>query len=290
MQPPNLYHVDAFTLEPFSGNPAAVAILDAPADAGWMQRFADDMNLSETAYVVRPTGEGKDGDAWGLRWFTPAAEVELCGHATLSSAHILWDEGLVDGDEPIAFTTQRSGRLTCTRDPNGLISMDFPAQPPRPAEAPAVVLDATRVDPVASYRSQHDWILELASPQAVVDARPDFQALGEAPDTRGVAITAAGCLPDGPTDATGREADFVSRFFAPSLRVEEDPVTGSLHCELGPMWSARLDRPDLIGHQCSRRGGLVHVTHAAPDADRVTLAGHAITLVAGVVTQPVVPA
>lgn len=290
MRPANIYHVDAFTSVPFTGNPAAVVVLERPADEAWMQRLADDMNLSETAFVVRPADAKAPDAAWGLRWFTPAAEVELCGHATLSSAHILWDEGLASDDQTVAFETRFSGTLRCQRGPMGVIEMDFPADPATPAEAPATVQNAMGFKPVQAYRSKYDWVLEVDSPQAVLDAHPDMDALAAVPDTRGVAVTASGALPDSPVTVTGRKPDFVSRFFAPSLRVNEDPVTGSLHCVLGPLWAQRLGKPDLLGHQCSRRGGLVHVTHDAPDADRVTLAGHAVTVVNGIVTRPVVEA
>ncbi|MEM9251721.1 MAG: PhzF family phenazine biosynthesis protein [Planctomycetota bacterium] len=290
MQPANIYHVDAFTSVPFSGNQAAVVVLERPADEAWMQRLADDMNLSETAYVVKPQDPVAPDAAWGLRWFTPAAEVDLCGHATLSSAHIVWDERLAPEEEPLRFATRAAGTLTCQRGKHGVIEMDFPADPPQPADAPPAVIEALGVTPVATYRSKYDWIVEVDSPQAVADAEPAFQALGRVPDTRGVAITAPGAFHDSPTTLDGQSPDFVSRFFAPSLRINEDPVTGSLHCVLGPLWSARLDKPALIGHQCSRRSGLVHVTHDKPDADRVTLAGNAVTLVNGIVTRPVVEA
>ncbi|MEO0586770.1 MAG: PhzF family phenazine biosynthesis protein [Planctomycetota bacterium] len=277
-EPPQFLHVDAFTARPFAGNAAAVVLLDRPAAKPWMQALADDMNLSETAYVVRPA---TPGEPWGLRWFTPAAEVELCGHATLASAHAMLDTGHAQPGEPIRFTTQVSGDLVCTAADDGRIAMDFPADPPRPAEPPPQVIEALEVDPVAVTRSTYDWIVELASAEEVAAARPRFADLAGVPDTRGVAITAAGALPGVP------EADFVSRFFAPSLRIDEDPVTGALHCILGPMWAQRLGKPSLVGHQCSRRGGVVHVTHEAPDAQRVQLGGQAVTLVRGTLATPV---
>jgi len=281
---PAIHHVDAFTATPFAGNPAAVVLLDRPADAGWMQSLADDMNLSETAFVVRPApGES----AWGLRWFTPKAEVQLCGHATLASAHALSHDGLVPVDQPIDFATRFAGTLTCARDDAGAISMDFPADPPQPADPPSELIEHLHVEPVACYRSTYDWIVELASPWAVATAQPDFPRLAAVPDTRGVALTAPGHLPDHPPTPTGSPPDFVSRFFAPALRIDEDPVTGSLHCTLGPLWSARLNQPALTAHQCSRRGGIVRVTHPTPDAPRVQLAGQAVTLHTGQLATPV---
>jgi predicted PhzF superfamily epimerase YddE/YHI9 len=288
-----IHHVDAFTAEPFAGNPAAVVVLDRSADVGWMQRLADDMNLSETAFVVRPQADETDrpdAAAWGLRWFTPAAEVELCGHATLASAHTLWRSGLADPLRELRFATRFSGELTCTRNDAGTIAMDFPADPPRRADPPGGLVDRLGVRPVMCYRSTHDWIVEVASPQEVADADPDFAGLADVPETRGVALTAAGTLDASPATPTGSPPDFVSRFFAPSLRIEEDPVTGSLHCALGPLWSARLSRSELVGHQCSRRGGVVRVTHATPDAPRVRLAGQAVTLSEGRLVVPVASA
>ncbi|MEM6332395.1 MAG: PhzF family phenazine biosynthesis protein [Planctomycetota bacterium] len=277
-QAPQFLHIDAFTARPFAGNAAAVVLLDRPAAGPWMQSLADDMNLSETAYVVRPA---EPGLPWGLRWFTPAAEVELCGHATLASTHALLELGLAERGTPIRFATRFSGELVCTADDDGHIAMDFPADPPRPAEPPARLIEALEVDPVAVTRSTYDWIVELATADEVAAAAPRFADLAAVPDTRGVALTAAGALASVP------EADFVSRFFAPSLRVDEDPVTGALHCILGPMWAQRLGKASLVGHQCSRRGGVVRVTHEAPDALRVTLAGQAVTLVRGTLATPV---
>lgn len=258
-----LYQVDAFTDTLFSGNPAGVYLADAFPNDAWMQRLAAEMNLSETAFLV-PDGDG----AYALRWFTPTHEVDLCGHATLASAHALWTEaGAVEGT--LTFDTA-SGQLTATRSGGGWIELDFPADPPLPADAPSGFLDALGVtDPAYVGRSNRDLFVQVASP-AVVDAlEPDLKALS-AVDARGIVVTAAA--------EASSEADFVSRFFAPAVGVPEDPVTGSAHCALAPFWTERLGRLRLIGHQTSARGGVVRTAMTAPTADRVTLAGQATTV------------
>ena len=220
--PTPLAIVDAFTDRPFAGNPAAVCLLEAEAEPAWMQRVASEMNLSETAFV-RPIEAGFE-----LRWFTPAAEVELCGHATLASAHLLWEAGRVPPDTEIRFETRLRGALACRRDgADGSIFMDFPADPAEPAAPPVGLVERLGVRAVAVGRSRYDWIVELENEAEVLEARPDFPALA-AFDTRGVGITAR---------ASRAGFDFVSRFFAPRLRIDEDPVTGSLHCVLAPYWA-----------------------------------------------------
>jgi predicted PhzF superfamily epimerase YddE/YHI9 len=279
-----LFQVDAFTAQPFAGNPAAVCLLDEEADAGWMQRVAAEMNLSETAFL-RPEGSGGPqggppegrvpvdqaaGDAaFGLRWFTPLAEVALCGHATLASAHVLWTEGRLPAGRPIRFRTL-SGELRAT-DRDGAVELDFPATPPAPEDPPAGLLVALG-EPARSVRwvgrSRFDYLLELGSEAAVRRLAPDFGRLREV-STRGVIATAA-------SDADG--FDYVSRFFAPAVGIDEDPVTGSAHCALGPFWAERLGRAELVGFQASRRGGVVR-TRAA--GDRVLLGGQAVTVLRG---------
>jgi predicted PhzF superfamily epimerase YddE/YHI9 len=274
-----LFQVDAFTAQPFAGNPAAVCLLDEEADAGWMQRVAAEMNLSETAFL-RPEGSGEPqggapvdlaaGDAaFGLRWFTPEAEVALCGHATLASAHVLWTEGRVPAGRPIRFHTL-SGELRAT-DRGGAVELDFPATPPAPEDPPAGLLEALG-EPARSVRwvgrSRFDYLLELGSEAAVRGLAPDFGKLREV-STRGVIATAA-------SEADG--FDYVSRFFAPAVGIDEDPVTGSAHCALGPFWAERLGRAELVGFQASRRGGVVR-TRAA--GDRVLLGGQAVTVLRG---------
>jgi PhzF family phenazine biosynthesis protein len=249
--------VDAFASERFRGNPAAVCLLAAPAAVEWMQFVAAEMNLSETAFVV-PRGDG-----WGLRWFTPTVEVALCGHATLASAHVLWERGLVAGAQAIRFHTERSGMLVCERR-DGRIAMDFPASPVTALPAPADLAKTLGAEPVWVGRSEFDLFCELAGANAVRELRPDLAALAKLP-FRGVIVTARG--EDG--------FDCVSRFFAPGVGVPEDPVTGSAHCALAPYWATKLGRTELRGWQASRRGGEVRMTLAG---DRVWLGGTAITV------------
>ena len=253
--------VDAFTSKPFGGNPAAVCLLPALADAGWMQRVAREMNLSETAFLVRR----KDGD-FDLRWFTPAVEVDLCGHATLASAHVLWDEGHLPRGEPAVFHT-RSGRLSAELH-GEWIEMDFPAEPPDPVPAPDGLAAALGAEPAYVGRNRFDYLVEIDTQLAVERLAPDFTRLAEI-DTRGIIVTAR-------ADREG--IDFVSRFFAPRTGIDEDPVTGSAHCCLGPYWQSRLGRKVFTARQVSERGGLVKV---AVRGTRVILSGHAVTVLRG---------
>ncbi len=255
-----LFIVDAFTDRPFRGNPAGVVVLDAPAEASWMQAVAGEVNLPETAFLVPA------GDHWALRWFTPTAEVDLCGHATLASAHALWEDARADPEHPLVFATA-SGPLTATRA-GDRITLDFPAEPAVAAPAPGALCDALGVTPVASARNRLDWLVEVAGEEEVAAAAPDIARLA--------ALTARGVILTAPSDRDG--VDFVSRFFAPAIGVPEDPVTGSAHCALGPWWAARLGREALIGFQCSRRGGTVAVTVRGK---RVELGGSAVTVVRG---------
>lgn len=284
--------VDAFAHGPFTGNPAAVCVLDAAhpfrEDAGWMQRVAEEMNLSETAFV-EPTGSEGDaadgsGSRWKLRWFTPAAEVELCGHATLASAHLLWESGRAPHDAAIVFATRFSGELACRRTDEGRLAMDFPADvfedvrdpPPRLLETMGVTQESL----VAVARGKYDWLVEVASPRAVVELLPDFAALRRF-DSRGFAVTAwgRGEATEAELRAKGLPAcDAVSRFFAPRMRIDEDPVTGSLHCLLGPWWQRRRNVDTIEAYQASKRGGRLAVTTRG---DRVELAGHAVTVARG---------
>lgn len=251
--------VDAFTDRPFGGNPAGVMLLDAPADPVWMQSVAMEVNQAETAFVVRRT----DGD-WDLRWFTPTVEVDLCGHATLAAAHALWTSGRADG--PIRFHT-RSGPLVCTRDGNR-IDMDFPAEPAQAIDDAHKVSFGLGVTPTFIGRNRMDLLVVLGSAAEVRQLVPDMATIRQV-RRRGVIVTAPG-------DAEG--LDFVSRFFAPQSGVDEDPVTGSAHCCLGPYWRDRLGKDDLVGFQASKRGGTVRV---GCRGDRVVLGGHAVTVVRG---------
>jgi len=256
----NIYKVDSFTEKPFAGNPAGVCILPGPRDETWMQNVAREMNLSETAFLYR----GKDG--YELRWFTPAAEVELCGHATLASAHILWETGDLAPKAEARFQT-KSGLLTAARR-GGQIELDFPAKPEETAEAPDGLIEALGVEPLHIGRNAFDYLVEVESQEIVRDAAPDFARLKKI-RARGVMITAV---------ASSAGFDFVSRFFAPAVGIDEDPVTGSAHCCLGPYWGAKLGKTEMKAYQASARGGIVRVRLAG---DRVLLGGHAVTILRG---------
>lgn len=253
--------VDAFTDRPFAGNPAAVCVLDAPAPPAWMQALAAEMNLSETAFVV-PTA-----DAWDLRWFTPEVEIDLCGHATLAAAHVLFETGRLAVDLRARFDT-RSGRLT-VRQSDGGYTMDFPATPPQ-AEEVAGFREAFGLDPVWIGRSRFDVFAVLESESAVRDLIPDHAAIA-ALGARGVIVTARA---DADT-VRQQGVQVVSRFFAPGSGVPEDPVTGSAHCAIGPYWAEQFGTDAVACYQASARGGRVDI-HVR--ADRVDLAGQAVTV------------
>ena len=253
--------VDAFTSEPFGGNPAAVCLLPTPADTVWMQRVAREMNLSETAFLVH-----RDDGEFDLRWFTPAVEVDLCGHATLASAHVLWEEGHLPPDTRAVFHTH-SGRLSAELR-GGWIEMDFPAEPAEPVPAPDGLSAAVGAEPTYVGRNRFDYLVEVATQATVQRLAPDYSRLGEI-ETRGIIVTAPG-------DA--ESVDFVSRFFAPRTGIDEDPVTGSAHCCLGPYWQSRFGRDTFTARQLSERGGLVKV---AVCGERVSLSGQAVTILRG---------
>lgn len=258
-----LFHVDAFADAPFGGNPAAVCLLDRPADPGWMQAVAAELNLSETAFVVRGV------DEHALRWFTPTVEVPLCGHATLASAHVLWETGLVP-DAPARFATA-GGPLTCTRSGDE-IRMDLPADPPVPVPVDDALVTALAaalgLRPESVARSRSGKALVRTDSASVRTVRPDFPAVA-ALDAQGVIVTG---------EAGERGVDFVSRFFAPGVGIDEDPVTGAAHCVLAPYWAAQLGRTELVGFQASARGGTVR---CRVDGDRVVLGGRAVTVARG---------
>lgn len=273
-----LWIVDAFTAEPFAGNPAAVCLLDRPADAPWMQAVARELGFSETAFLHT------EGDAYRLRWFTPAIEVELCGHATLASAHVLWTEGLLPADAHATFETL-SGRLGAERS-GGWIELDFPAFATEPATAPPGLAEALGVELVTVARCRDDYLVELADESTVRTLAPDARALARLP-LRGVIVTAAAggavataeSAPAPSAAAGGRLShDFVSRFFAPGFGLDEDPVTGFAHCILGPYWAAKWGRTTLVGYQASARGGYVRVTLRD---GRALLGGQAVTVLHG---------
>ena len=253
-----LIWVDAFTDVAFRGNPAAVCLLETPADDGWMQALATEMNISETAFVVQRA----DGD-FDLRWFTPTREIELCGHATLASAHVLFDTGRAH--DRVAFHTM-SGVLTCSVR-GAHIEMDFPASPPRPIPMPeglAVALGITEW--VTASESANRWhVIEVATAAEVTDLDPDFTAL--AGIGSGAAIVTARSETPG--------VDIVSRVFVPGAGINEDPVTGSAHCTLVPYWCEKLGRTELVAYQASARGGTLYCRLAR---DRVFLSGSAVTV------------
>jgi predicted PhzF superfamily epimerase YddE/YHI9 len=255
-----IVQVDAFTDQPFAGNPAAVCVLPAPRDARWMQDVAREMNLSETAFLHR------HDDGYALRWFTPTIEVALCGHATLASAHVLWEDGHLPATARARFHT-KSGLLTADRA-GEWIELDFPATPAVPAPPPAGLPEALGVVPRWVGRSKFDYLVEVESEDAVRAVQPDFAALERA-EARGVIVTSR---------ATTRGYDFVSRFFAPRAGVREDPVTGSAHCTLTPFWSERLGKAEMMACQASPRGGVVRVRS---QGKRVVLGGQAVTVLRG---------
>jgi len=259
--PQTIYQVDAFAERPFEGNPAAVCVLSEAREAAWMQNVAREMNLSETAFLVR-----RDDGSYDLRWFTPGVEVDLCGHATLASAHLLWEIDALAADQEAVFHT-KSGRLSA-RQQNGRIVMDFPAEPPSEAEAPAGLIEAIGAKPIFVSCNRMDYLLRFDSEATVRALKPDMSRLAQI-DVRGVITTA---------QADSEEYDFVSRFFAPAAGVPEDPVTGSAHCCLGPFWRQQLGKDHLVGYQASDRGGTVYVH---PNGDRVHLGGHAVTVMKG---------
>ena len=252
-----IYQVDSFTDKPFAGNPAGVFIMDAAADEDWMQSVAAEMNLSETAFLY------PKGDGFSLRWFTPTMEVELCGHATLASAHILWEQEFLGTTEAARFHTL-SGLLTASLD-DGWIMLDFPSVAPRSVEAPPGLFEALGARGLYVGRNEWSYLVEVESEKIVRNLSPDFAALSRLNDTR-VIVTSR---------SEGDRYDFVSRFFAPSIGIDEDPVTGSAHCCLGPYWMDRLGKDQLMAYQASKRGGEVRV-HVV--GERVHLYGQAVTV------------
>jgi predicted PhzF superfamily epimerase YddE/YHI9 len=258
--PHPIYQVDAFTSEPFSGNPAAVCLLEGEREADWMQRVALEMSLPETAFL-----HAKD-DGFSLRWFTPTVEIDLCGHATLAAAHVLWESGLLTGGRQARFHS-RSGLLTADAA-SGWIELNFPSTPSQAADPPAGLLEGLGVRPLHVGRSRLDYIVELQGEEQVRAVRPDFARL------RGVA--ARGIIVTGPSASPG--SDFVSRFFAPAVGVDEDPVTGSAHCCLTPFWSGRLGKTTFTARQLSARGGTLRLRL---DGDRVRIGGQAVTVLRG---------
>lgn len=255
-----IFQIDAFTSEPFKGNPAAVCILEQPADVQWMQNLAREMNLSETAFLV-PTPE-----AFDLRWFTPTTEVDLCGHATLASAHALWEARLVQPEQPACFNT-RSGLLTAHRR-GEWIELDFPTNTVATISPPEGLEKVLGLQAKFIGWDGTDYLVEVECQEMIASLQPDLKSLKDFP-VRGVIVTSR---------ADSTKYDFVSRFFAPGAGIDEDPVTGSAHCSLGPFWASRLGRQEMLGYQASSRGGVVRVTLKD---DRVLLGGQAVAVFQG---------
>jgi PhzF family phenazine biosynthesis protein len=255
-----IYQVDAFTDKPFAGNPAAVCILAAPADEKWMQNVAREMNLSETAFIYR------ENEGFRLRWFTPAVEVDLCGHATLATAHILWETGRLDPGKQACFHT-KSGLLKAKRN-GSLIELDFPSKPEESADPLPGMAEALGTPFRYVCKNKFDYLVEVDSEEIVRNLKPDFSMLLQI-QARGVIVT---------SKARKEPFDFVSRFFAPRVGVNEDPVTGSAHCFLGPYWAKRLEKKSFLAFQASQRGGEIRVRL---EGDRVFLGGQAITILRG---------
>lgn len=255
--------IDAFAERPYAGNPAAICMMTEMLTDQALWRIAAEMNLSETAFLL------PEHDHWRLRWFTPTAEVDLCGHATLAAAHWLVETGRAAAGDQIAFHT-RSGLLTATVGRDG-VTLDFPAEPVAAADPPPELLQALGLDRSQVRfvgRNRFDYLLELADETTVRNLTPDMDRLATV-ETRGIMATAR-------SDEPAR--DFVSRFFAPAVGIPEDPVTGSAHCALGPYWQQTIGKEELIGYQASSRGGSVRVR---PIGDRVALIGHAFTIWTG---------
>ena len=277
-----LFIVDAFADRPFTGNPAAVCLLDGPLeDPEWAQSLAAEMNLSETAFVEPEAADGTRR----LRWFTPTVEVSLCGHATLASAHALAESGVVSAPATLRFDTA-SGEVTAELEPGtpSRVVLDFPARPATACEPPEALIDAFGLAARWVGRSgEQDLLLEVDRDDWVLSVQPDLARLASL-DARGVILTArASEGSDLPSAPEGRRPDFVSRFFAPQSGVPEDPVTGSAHCTLAPHWGRRLGRDRMCGYQASARGGLVEVELVG---DRVRLGGGAVTVVRGSLAGP----
>lgn len=254
------FHVDAFTGEPFAGNPACVCLLDSPRPDAWMQSLAAEMNRSETAFLL------PEGDGYRLRWFTPAVEVRLCGHATLASSHILYETGSLAPGETARFYT-RSGLLTACLEENW-ISLNFPANAVEPAQAPAGLLEALGIEkPVFTGKktTSASYLIEVQDEETVRSLSPDFSALLKV-DARGITVTAR---------SQEQSRDFVSRYFAPQVGINEDPVTGSAHCLLAPYWGEKLGKTTLTAYQASARGGTLRLRLKG---ERVVISGQAVTV------------
>ena len=273
----SIIQVDAFTNVPFRGNPAAVCVIAAEVKDEWMRQVAAEMNLSETAFLVnrsRPEGKEGDGADYSLRWFTPEVEVDLCGHATLASAHVLWSEGFVASADTIRFHT-KSGTLAATMasETDGMwITLNFPSQPVSPIAAPAPLLQALGRNVLGVYANDINYLVEVESEVVLRSLHPDMSLLAQLP-LQGAIVTTRGTSTD-----RSESYDFFSRYFAPNAGIDEDPVTGSAHCSLVPFWRERLHKSEMLAYQASARGGVLKV---ADLGDRVAISGQAVTVMKG---------
>lgn len=255
-----IYQVDAFTPEPYKGNPAAVCILNEPKEDKWMYNVAEEMSLPETAFIHKKEGK------FNLRWFTPTHEVDLCGHATLASAKVLWATGMVEKTNDIDFYT-KSGVLTVRRKKDW-IELDFPIEAGKEVEPPTKLIEALEVNPKYVEKNRMDYLIEVDNEDIIKKINPDFRKLKEV-DTRGVIVT---------SKANSERYDFVSRFFAPAIGIDEDPVTGSAHCCLAPYWKKRLNKNEFTAYQASNRGGSLKIRLGK---ERVYLSGKAVMVLKG---------
>ena len=257
----SLYLVDAFTSIPFKGNPAAVCLLHGPADEEWMQNVAAEMNHSETAFVY------PEQNGYGIRWFTPATEVDLCGHATLASVHVLREVGIIKDAEDVVFHAKKA--VITAKCSDGRIEMDFPTLPVETVPTPDGLVETLGVELIACSANKWLLLVELADEDTVRTFTPDFAKIA-AINVQSLIITAK---------ADSDAYDFVSRFFAPGMGINEDPVTGSAHCSLGAYWQQKLGKAEMIGYQASSRGGIIGVR---VEGDRTFLSGMAVTVMTGV--------
>jgi len=257
----DFFQVDSFTDKPYSGNPAAVCILNDNPTEEWMKFVAREMNLSETAFIVP-----KSDNSFDLKWFTPLKEVDLCGHATLAAAHILWEKNILKTNENVRFQT-RSGLLTCKKI-NNRIEMDFPAEEVKDATAPDELIEGLKINPLYVGKNRFGYLVEVESEEIVNNLNPELDLLKKV-DMLGVAVTSR---------SDSEKYDFVSRFFAPAYGIDEDPVTGSSHCCLAPYWSKKLGKNELDACQTSKRRGELSLRLVD---DRVFIIGDAITVFEG---------
>lgn len=260
--PISVYQVDAFASKPFTGNPAAICPLNEWLNEELMQQIAMENNLAETAFFV-----GHDG-RYHIRWFTPESEIDLCGHATLASAYVIFCL-LKDENQTITFTTETAGELKVSKQ-GDIITLDFPSRPPAPSATPANLFKALGIDSAVEVLKSRDYFVVVDNEDILRSLNPDFNLLNTIPGTKGVIVT-----------SKGKEYDFVSRFFAPQVGINEDPVTGSAHCNLIPYWSDKLVKTKMKAYQASKRGG---VLHCEMKGDRVTMGGNATLFLKGEIT------